>query len=447
MHFEGWGVLLLVLLALAAVASRFWSSPLSPPSPPPPAPPPWLYGFVAAGFSDPNLPALVASYMRTYSVKDVQFYDWFPNYSGVYQAFPATSAKSPKPLPGWWTGDAPWTDPFFRSRAIDPKLLREAIKAVQAAGGRAWAYVQSQASEYAELAGAGPPPCGGQRGAKDASCVATVAALQKACPLCCSVDLSAATACPELFGGGAEPLCRLYGADGKRFCASSDGAFRAPLAAFANDAALARYQCSAWIPPVKAFGFDGVHWDVMAVPGGGAAPHGGLAFLTAAKPLLQQADLLQTFNDVSLDFQVSSERVFGPDGLLLFPYTEVWSDSEAERAMAARAPDAVVAAYPGSARYGCPPALASSPSCCAQWSQPPCLDTAALAVQRCERFHASAMRYCIVGIGVDGATPDNAKVGMLVNEYFPFVAEVPPELKSCLSKRAPPSDALPAPSR
>jgi len=219
-------------------------------------------------------------------------------------------------------------------------------------------------------------------------------------------------------------------------CASSGDGPRSHMPAFYNNAALARYQCGAWIPAVQQFGFDGIHWDTFMIPDSAAG--GAAAFVATAKGLLSKATppLLQTFNDISMKFGISATPSYFSDGTLAFPYTEVWTNAEEDACLKLPLPSAVIAAYPGG-KFGCPPGGGEElPQCCAPSPTAGCWDMNQVATLRCQRYRGKA-RYCLVGVGVDPAgDKEKAVIGMLVNEYFPFVAPVAAGIKACLVSSA-----------
>ena len=79
-----------------------------------------------------------------------------------------------------------------------------------------------------------------------------------------------------------------------------------------------------WTGPIKALGFDGIHWDTLGrIAGNYEAEKSGIhAFLHTAHGLLQNQDLRQTMNMVDLawwDPEIVKKY-------LEFPYGEMWSN-------------------------------------------------------------------------------------------------------------------------
>ena len=396
------------------------------------------YGFVSNGFDDPLLPQLAARLVSEHGITDVQFYDWFPNYSGRFQGFPANTAyKTPTAAPYWWTGPQ-WKDPWFRDRVISADILRLAVKAVQDAGGRAWAYVQCQGSEYETLAGEGHA-CYGPANVKPYSSgalpkdhgymkypvfVTTGDAIQ-------TVQQTGNT--PPLYSRKCQPPSP----------ASSDRTIPArTLPAYYANAAMARYQCNAWVDVVKSVGFCGIHWDTMVSSEGQDDALGAKAFVEAAGGILKGEGLLQTFNDINGGYGVSAAQDFFKSktpllGELLFPYSEVWGSAQEDAYVKTHSDFAVIASYPGSNSFGCPADGEGTDEhivCCRGPTETSsCFDMNSLALARCQRYKLNGLRYCLLGCGAIGDAK-GATIGVLVNEYFPTVAVPSGELLACLRR-------------
>ena len=302
----------------------------------------------------------------TYGVKDVQFFDWAMNYSGVFQAYNNASVSttlatrenswrmgavdansqrgnSPQgwisPTPNWWEKSS-WTDTYFGTNQVDRETLMACIKVVQDGGGRSWAYVQAQTSEFSNLAGsavgcnAQPPElCGGTRN-NDPQ---TITIPDRSQPLF------------PFFGQGEEQaLCKYINGDKNWVCNS--GVHTLP--AYKMNGPLARYQCNAWVPIVKALGFSGIHWDLFATSEDPAEAKGIQEFMTVSYTLLQTQGLRQTFNNV-FGFYPHSLFEYGYNKMLCFPYVESWNACAFQSLLSvARAnPGAVAAKYTGAKPY------------------------------------------------------------------------------------------------
>lgn len=348
------------------------------------------YTFIASGFDDYDiLEPLIDELMDKYGMRDFQFYDWFSNYSGK-NTFDAQSPSpaSPVYLENWWNCDT-WKDAYWVSREISRNVIFQAIQQIRKKGGRSWAYVQAQASEDLHLADEGSKTPG---------------------------------------------IKQL----GNSFRHAGNGSM---VGGYLQNAALAEYQCNAWMQPVLDLGFFGIHWDLFDDT---PHPQESLDFIQKAKEILKDNCLYQTFNDINLHQNISDNLTYfsismSPleDGLLFFPYAEVWSDSVSQDYVNSHAANAVVMAYPASCLYGVPPPkdrMCAHPFCTSQ-QQIICCDDIydplpssncttpwKLADLRITKYNdlTPSMRYCIYGIGQqDGST--NIIIGMMRSEYFPIV--------------------------
>lgn len=94
------------------------------------------YGFLSPAVMGPQpedgVRARIAVMARKFGIREFQFYDWFADYS--------------TPVAG-----DDWTDPFFRHIPISRRTIHVSIDEVHRQGGRAWAYVQTVASEDQRL--------------------------------------------------------------------------------------------------------------------------------------------------------------------------------------------------------------------------------------------------------------------------------------------------------
>jgi Glycosyl hydrolase family 66 len=197
--------------------------------------------------------ARVDNLVDAFGVTDVQFYDWFVDY------------QTP-------TAGSQWTDPWFHQRTICLQTIEWYVDELHQQGARAWAYVQSIASEDATLANA------------DAGIY----------PLIDSTGQQAQ------IGPSPDVQHPLY---------------------FAN-AGWATHQVGVWGQAVADLGFDGIHWDTLGpIAGDSAAETAGFHdFLNTASPLLQSLGLLQTLNFVNVSWWDESLL-----SVVAFPYAEVWS--------------------------------------------------------------------------------------------------------------------------
>ncbi len=223
------------------------------------------YGFLSPAVMGPqpedSVRARIAIMARQFGIRQFQFYDWFADYS--------------TPV----AGDN-WTDPYFRRISISRRTIQLSIDEVHRQGGRAWAYVQTVASE--------------DQGLEDPK-----------------------RGIFKLIDGNGKWHWHPPGTDKPRFPTY-----------FAN-AAWARHMTQLWAPAVKNLGFDGIHWDTLGRIAGdyGAETDGIHAFLQTARPLVEQSGLRQTMNMVDMAWW-DREIVRGQ---LEFPYVEAWSNDTANR--------------------------------------------------------------------------------------------------------------------
>jgi hypothetical protein len=442
------------------------------------------YGFVSAGFNDREaLLRNVTLLVTTYNVRDVQFYDWFPNYSGIFQAFAATKFVSPLD-PSWFRTLDSWKDCWHGERTIRADLLRAAVKIVRDNGSRPWAYVQSQTSEFLDLAGRTPNMLDPETPAVPGMPNMPLG------PYPASVDVTTFDPnCLKLSKGDARPHVDV----GKVFVDAGDVIAKLVskgdcnvgtatefwkcvpcgvptptgpcnvtnpqkdriLPGYFLNAALARYQCYAWGEVVQQLGFVGIHWDTMSTICDKAAQNNGArAYVQAAQPILWKTfKLRQTFNDVMLDFGITSDpSLFGPDpdaAVLYFPYSELWAADEVSKyeslVINNSYQGAVVNMYPGGSQgcpYQCSDALQGGasflPSCCQKPSsasacttgQTSCDTFASLALHRYEDFRKQMMRFNVVGCGFPKGSDDRSLLGAINNEYFPAVVPFTGDLAS-----------------
>ena len=341
------------------------------------------YTFIANGFDDYEvLRPLIDDLMDNCGMQDFQFYDWFANYSGMKVFGPKTPSPSPQYQENWWNCET-WKDGYELQRDIKRVVVYQAVQQIHAKGGRAWAYVQAQASEDLHLAD--PPQ---------------------------------------------DQIKQL----GNSFTHGNGGSM---VGGYLQNAALANYQCEAWMQPVLDLGFFGIHWDLFD-----ATHHDtSIEFIKTAADLLRQKGLRQTFNDINLNQNID-QTLFGtgPDNYLYFPYTEVWSDEASDRYVQLQAENKVVMAYPASCPYGVPPPkdrscttpFCKNPqlTCCDDiyTPTPGCTTPWQLAAARVKKYQnlKPRMRYCLYGIGQEDGT-NKIIVGMMRSEYFPIVyAPQPP---------------------
>jgi hypothetical protein len=242
------------------------------------------------------------------------------------------------------TNGSSWPDPFKHDRQIYLETIETYIDQIHRQGGRAWAYVQAVAAEEENLA-----------------------------------DPSA-----EIYP--------LLDRDGKRY--------RHPPEAprfwtyFLNEA-WANRMTHIWGPEVKKLGFDGIHWDTLGQKAGdpGAEAEGTDKFLRRAKENLDGFKLSQTLNFVDLNWWHND---LAADGVVAFPYAEVWSMDSEKRYYAAMNDPAlagmwgVMAFYPKEDK---PEGWTESKVMLARWAEAP----------------KHRLMYLVLG--------DNEK--RLIGEYFP----------------------------
>ena len=260
--------------------------------------------------------------MDEFFVKDFQFQDWFPNYSGRFQDFTEIEAEiKVKQMPNWWTDAEEWGDPWFLGKkekggtTIRRDVLKAVIDHINKKGGRAWAYVQAQGSEYYNLKEKG---------------------IHK---------LMIGDVWVHQLPRPSDRIFPLYFMDEK----------------------LAKYQCDAWAEIVKEFGFVGIQWDSIKTPNDLPGRlwqqkegwiKGAYNYLLEAHGHLQRHGLLQAFNDINGNFRINIEankNLF--PGVLAFPYQECWEANTEDKfydfVTKSNVRGAVLTAYPGSVMFGC----------------------------------------------------------------------------------------------
>jgi hypothetical protein len=258
------------------------------------------YGFLTdySCMDEATARARIDDLVQTFGVTDVQFYDWFVDYSTP-------------------TAGQTWTDPWKHERTICLQTIQWYVDELHLQGARAWAYVQSIASEDPNLAD------------------------------------SAAGIYPLVDASGTPYLM------GKR------------IPTYFANAAWAQHQVTVWAPTVASLGFDGIHWDTLGPIAGdyGAETAGIHAFLGSAGPSLQGFGLLQTMNFVSVSWWDDSLV-----NLVEFPYAEVWSMSEEQTWYAALAAPALQASWGVMAFYpsvDLPAGWSQSQVMIARWNEAP----------------------------------------------------------------------------
>jgi hypothetical protein len=196
-----------------------------------------------------------------FHVTDVQFYDWFASYQNP------TSGTS-------------WTDPWFHSRSICLQTIKWYIDELHRDGARAWAYVQSVASESFGLA----TPASGVK-----------PLLHNGKQWCMAAPMGVCTGAP-----GEHPT-------------------------YLDNAAWADHQVAVWGTSVAALEFDGIHWDTLgSLADDKAAELSGVhAFLREAAPQLAKLHLMQTMNFVSMNWWAPSLL-----DVVSFIYSEAWSTAD-----------------------------------------------------------------------------------------------------------------------
>lgn len=197
------------------------------------------------------------------------------------------------------------------------------------------------------------------------------------------------------------------------------------------NAALGTYQVDAWLEPVTALGFSGVHWDTLGAqassPGAEAAGVG--AFVRATGPLLANHGLRQTLNQIDVAWW---DRSLFDTGLLTFPYAEVWSATAQALYFGQSPRGGVVANYPGSEQNGCCCMRTSDDCSCKQY--PHCPGPAPFPAQdellrrRWTEASSRGLRYLVVGNGHQ----------RLINEYFPITVQLTAENVAFISNATAP---------
>jgi hypothetical protein len=279
--------------------------------------------------------------MLKLNVRDFMLYDWAYNYSGIFQCYEAPTATDnlghPPPNPNWWTQETNWNDPISYTgggNLISKCGIRAAINAIHNAGGKAYAYINAQLSEYGNLGGAFPGATLDECGTKIDT--ETVCASSKSPPILTFPDDDIR------YGHG---ICK-YMRDRKWKYATLES--RRVLYQYQLGSKLAWYQCNAWYPILEYYGFDGVHWDVSDLDKNNSDEKQGIEdFMRTAKILLGSKGLVQTFNNVDMNVDFDDSFYSGPDPIFSFPYSEVWNKgSEADvLALASKFPGTCMARY------------------------------------------------------------------------------------------------------
>jgi Glycosyl hydrolase family 66 len=174
-----------------------------------------------------------------------------------------------------------------------------------------------------------------------------------------------------------------------------------------------------WGPAVKQLGFDGIHWDTLGkIAGNYASEVNGIhAFLKRAKGNLACLGLSQTRNFVDLNWW---DPGLVADGVVAFPYAEVWSMDSEKRYYAAMNDPAlagtwgVMAFYPTvdkPEREDKPEKRMDSEVMLARWAEAP----------------KHRLWYLILGDGEN----------RLVTSYFPDATPLSPFEKAAMAARLP----------
>mmetsp|Transcript_118574 Transcript_118574/g.332031 ORF Transcript_118574/g.332031 Transcript_118574/m.332031 type:complete len:424 (+) Transcript_118574:91-1362(+) len=301
------------------------------------------YGFLSRFDVTPEEIERQVDYMvDVLKICDVQFYDWFANYGGQYQAWDSDpkNAFNRAPQPRWWEKES-WNDPYFGTTVIRKDTLQAAVRRVQARGARAWAYVQAvgaehwtleDASNQAEKRSSCRPPSGAVAGA----------AFPPVVEYCDGSD-----------GSPADPgFFRLRTLDTNEwYVQRSDWPTARQFPCYLMNKTLAKFQLNAWFGLVfEVFGFSGIHWDTLGNIGEvNAERFGAEEFLHEVRAVLDKqhgrrnhpgkdaassravARLMQTFNNIDIKWwdDASTPQLF-TNCVLEFPYTEVWSPEAEE---------------------------------------------------------------------------------------------------------------------
>jgi hypothetical protein len=259
--------------------------------------------------------------MLKLNVRDFMLYDWAYNYSGIFQCYASEKNPGhPPPKPNWWTQDADWSDPIsFKGggNLVSKCGIQAAINAIHNAGGKAYAYINAQLSEYGNLGGPYPPPniqCGNGIDPE------TVCASENAPPVLTFPD-------DIKYDDG---ICKYWRAGNWKYATLDSGRI---LYQYQLGAKLAWYQCNAWYPILAYYGFDGVHWDVSDLDKNNVAEVEGIkTFMQTSKVLLNSKGLAQTFNNVDMNVNFDESFYAGQNPIFSFPYSEVWN-KDAEKAV------------------------------------------------------------------------------------------------------------------
>jgi hypothetical protein len=373
------------------------------------------YGFLTKFFLNPTeIVQLVDDMMTVYGITDIQFQDWFPNYSGRYQSFTDVGQGTAIPMPNWWF-QKQWKDPWFQQNVIYADTLRAAIQRIHYHGGRAWAYVQSQGSEFYNLAGP-PEACISFVSDEDATYGPNKYNADTT-RLDLNGDPTVDFAIFHDFTKNYQLEKIIY--DDQWKCQTglnTDGTVYRIIPAYMANEPLAAYQCNAWVEVVKEYNFDGIHWDTMLYKDNDKKTQdSALQFLTRSNTILQRVGLLQTFNDINGAFNIYNQ--------VEFLYREIWNP-DAEKLYynvidLMGAPNTVIAMYPGTTKFGCPSKY------CPQVNGKN-ISQEELIMLRWNAAKAHHARYLIMGNGQD----------RLVTEYFPGSIEMTDDLKQFMQLNA-----------
>jgi hypothetical protein len=261
------------------------------------------------------------------------------------------------------TNGSSWSDPFKHERQIYPETIKTYIDEIHRHGGRAWAYVQAVGADEADLEG-------------------RIAGIRR------------------LRDSNNKPYSHPPPPERPRFPAY-----------FLNEA-WANRMTDIWGPEVKKLRFDGIHWDTLGQKAGdpGAEAEGTREFLRRAKESLAALELSQTLNFVDLNWWHND---LAADGVVAFPYAEVWSMDSEKRYYAAMNDPAlatwgVMAFYPKEDK---PEKWTDSGVMLARWAEAP----------------KHRLMYLILG--------DNEK--RLDGPYFPNATPLSPSEKDKMKKSLP----------
>jgi hypothetical protein len=266
------------------------------------------------------------------------------------------------------TNGSSWRDPFKGERQIYLETIKTYIDAIHSHGGRAWAYVQAVAADA-------------KKG-----------------------DLTDKSA-------GIHPL---NDREGKR-CSHPPppGETEPKFLTYFLNTAWADQMIEFWGKDVKDLRFDGIHWDTLGPKAGdyGAEVSGTHEFLRRAKVRLADFELSQTLNFVDLAWW---DPGLVADGVVEFPYAEVWSMASEKRYYAAMNDPALAGTWGVMAFYptvDTPEGWTDSGVMLARWVEAP----------------KHRLMYLILG--------DNEK--RLIREYFPGAIPLNPSEKEKMKDSLP----------